>query len=253
METTQQIISAVYTLLRRPSELKLHPDDVKDLVNDELRGRIQDLDLVGREQRTRSREVHIDMDETDYRVHLSGVPDFEPVGLEYSALAFAGTEYWAEATLVNIRSWTSQYNIADNRVLGAFYGSLTLREGSYLRLNLDPQAVGDYRWRLTYREPLVRIVQEGERPPIPTNFLPIIKIAAALKAIPILQDNSKEWKAWVQNTVPIYTADLLRWEERWRVYLETSAEPPTQPMKSFNSFRRFLRRSTRGYLPRQCG
>lgn len=250
METVQQVISGVYTLLRRPSELKLHPDDVKDLLNDDLRGRVQDMDLVGREQRTRTREVSVDYADIDYRICLASVPDLEPVKLEYSPPAYTGTELWGEVQLINQRVWANHYTWSD-RVVGAFYGSLNCPEGIALKLNLDPAAVGQYRWRLTYREPLLRIVQEGERPPIPTNFMPMVKTAVALKAMGVIEDDSQDWLTWSQRTMPLYTADLLRWEERWRIYLDTSVESPTQPMKPYNWFRRAVHRSTRGYLPRQ--
>lgn len=247
METVQQVISGVYAYLRRPSELKLHPDDVKDLLNDELRGRVQDIDLLGREQRTESRDVTIDADDYDYRVRMSAVPDFEPMKLEYCAAP--NSRLWCEVVLVNHRAWKTQ-NWQD-QVIGAFYGSIAVQDGCRLKLNLPPQAVGAYRWRLTYRVPFLRIVQEGERPPLPANFLPLLKVAVTLKAIPLVQDNSPEWAAWTERFIPIFTANLALWENRWQAYLETSVEAPTQPIKPFNHFRRSRRSSTRGYVPWQ--
>jgi|SRR5580765_225935 len=249
-ETVQQVISGVYTLLRRPSELKLHPDDVKELLNDDLRGRTQDLDLMGREQRTESREVAVDPDDYDYRVRMTAVPDFEPVRLEYCAPVYANVEAWNEVILMNPRVWKTHYTWQD-KVIGAFYGSLAVQDGCRLKLNLDPPAASTYRWRLTYRTPFLRIVQEGERPPIPGNFLPLLKLSTALKCIPIVNDNSPEWDAWVARVSPVYVAELTQWEQRWQTYLDTSVEPPTMPSKPFNHFRRRVRTSTRGYLPWQ--
>jgi hypothetical protein len=250
VETVQQVISGVYTLLRRPSELKLHPDDVKDLLNDDLRGRVQDIDLTGREQRTESKEVAVDADDYDYRIRMSTIPDFEATKLEYCAPVYANTEAWSEVLLMNQAVWKTHYSWQD-KVIGSFYGSLAVQDGCRLKLNLDPSVANTFRWRLTYRVPFLRIVQEGERPPIPANFLPLLKTAVALKAIPIVQDNSPEWNNWTAKIVPIYSASLAQWEERWRTYLDTSVEPPTQPIKPFNHFRRHTRRTTRGYLPWQ--
>jgi len=250
VETVQQVISGVYTLLRRPSELKLHPDDVKDLLNDDLRGRCQDIDLTGREQRTETSEVQITPDEFDYRVVLSTVPDFEATKLEYCAPQYANYEAWREVILMNQAVWKQHYSWQDE-IIGSFYGSLAVQDGCKLKLNLDPNVAAGARWRLTYRVPFLRIVQEGERPPIPASFLPLLKTGVALKAMAIVQDNSPEWDQWTAKVTPIYTASLVQWEQRWQTYLDTSVEAPTLPTKPYNHFRRHQRRSVRGYLPWQ--
>ena len=80
---------------------------------------------------------------------------------------------------------------------------------------------------------------------------PLLKLSTALRCLPIVQDNSPEWDAWVQRTSPLFVAELTQWEQRWQTYLDTSVEPPTMPTKPFNHFRRRVRTSTRGYLPWQ--
>lgn len=246
-DTVQQVIAGIYTLLRRPG-LKLHPDDVLEAVNDVLRGYVQDLDLGGRDQRTETAEVTIDEDDIDFLIRLPNVPDFEPVKLEYG-FASSGVQAFFDANVVSQSAWANHYD--SNRVAASFYGSSALQEGTKVKLNIDPARLGDYQWRLTYRLPLLTIVQTGERPPIPSNFLPMLKLNVALKVMPLVKDDTDEWKAWMRDTKPIYAADLMRWSARWEQYLGSSVEPPTQPIRPFNFFRRRGTRNARAYLPLQ--
>lgn len=247
-DTIQQVIAGVFTLLRRPSDLKLSPDDVLELLNDELRGRVQDLDLGGRDQRTETIAVTIDEDDIDYLIRIPNVPDFEPTKLEYGLATSSVQAFW-DANVVAPSAWANHFD--GSRLSASFYGSASLQEGTKVKLNIDPAALANYQWRLTYRLPLLTIVQTGERPPIPTNFLPILKLAVALKAMPIVRDDSDEWVAWVARTQPVYATDLLHWEERWEQYVNSSVEPPTQPIRPYNHFRQNAGRKTRGYLPLQ--
>lgn len=245
-DTTQQVIAGIYTLLRRPSELKLHPDDVLELLNDDLRGRVQDLDLGGRDQRTETAEVTIDPDDIDYLIRLPNVPDFEPVRLEYGLTA-NNLQAWWEANVVSPSAWAQHFD--SDRLAASFTGSFAMQEGVKVRLNIDPSQLGNYQWRLTYRLPLLNIVQTGDRPPIPTNFLPMLKLSVAIKAMSIVKDSTDEWVAWMRRTLPIFSADLQRWEERWDQYVNSSVEPPTQPIRPWNSFRQRRVRNPRAYLP----
>jgi hypothetical protein len=247
-ETVQQVINGIYTLLRRPSEQKLPPDDVLELLNDDLKGRVQDLDLGGRDLRSETVAATIEAADIDYIITAPDVPDFEPRRLEYG-LTTGNVNAWWEAQVVTPDSWTSQF--VSDQVVASFYGSTALAEGSKLRLNISPAGVANYTWRLTYRLPLLAIVQTGERPPIPSNFLPMPKLSVAMKAMPIVKDDSPEWIAWMDRTLKIYGADLLRWEERWEQYLGSSVEPATQPIRPFNHFRRIGTRNTRASWPSQ--
>src|ERR1051325_3047930 len=225
METTQQVLVGIRILLRRVGEAKLPHDDLLLLLNDELKGRVQDMDLGGRDQRTETVDLTIDQDDIDSLINLPEVPEFEPVRLEYS-LVTPPVSAWREAAIVTGASWSSQFDMG--RIAASFYGSAALDEGMKIRLNIDPGTLAGYLWRLTYRRPLLNIVQTGDTPPIPTHLLPMVKVAVAIKAMPIVKDDSDEWLAWMKRTLPIYEADLVRWEERWAQYVNSSVEPATQ-------------------------
>lgn len=249
METTQQVLTGISILLRRPSEIKLPPDDLLLLLNDEVKGRVQDLDLGGRDQRTEIVDLTIDQDDIDYLINLPEVPEFEPVRLEYSLatpVTPTSVAAWREAAIVTGASWSNQFDMG--RVAASFYGSASLDEGMKVRLNIDPGTLSGYLWRLTYRRPLLNIVQTGDTPPIPTHLLPMVKLAVAIKATPIVKDDSEEWVAWIKRTLPIYEASLMQWEERWEKYLNSSVEPATQAIRPFNFFRQRRVRSPRAFL-----
>jgi hypothetical protein len=248
METTQQVKTGIYILLRRPSDVKLPDDDVLLLLNDELRGRVQDMDLGGRDQRTETVDLTIDQDDIDYLINLPEVPEFEPVRLEYS-LATPGFASWRDVSIVTGASWANQFDLG--RIAASFYGSAALDQGMKLRLNIDPGTLANYLWRLTYRRPLLSILQSGDSPPIPTHFLPMVKLSVAINAMPIVRDDSAEWIAWMNRTLPLYEAELVRWEERWQQYLDSSVEPSTQPIRPFNFFRQRRIRTTRAFLTPQ--
>lgn len=249
METTQQVLTGIRILLRRVSDLKLPDEDLLLLLNDELKGRVQDMDLGGREQRTETVDLTIDEDDIDYLINLPEVPEFEPVRLEYSLatpILPGQVVAWREAAIVTGAAWSSQFDMG--RVVAHFYGSASLDEGMKVRLNIDPGSLSGYLWRLTYRRPLLNIVQTGDTPPIPTHLLPMVKTAVAIKAMPIVKDDSEEWVKWINRTLPIYESDLIRWEQRWEQYLNSSVEPATQAIRPFNFFRQRRSRSPRAFL-----
>lgn len=243
METMGQVRAGVYTLLRRPSDIQLPPADVDEAINDELRGRVQDMSLGGRDTGTETKIVQVVPDDPDYLLRVSGVDEFEPVALEYGDTL----GNWFEATVVPGSSWTRHYS--NDYLAASFYGSYGSGRGTKVRLNLLPDQAGAYQFRLKYRPSLLSVVQSGERPPIPSNHLPMIKRAVAIRMMPLVDNTTDEWKAWKKETLPLYVGLLQRDEERWREYLTSSVEPYVQPIKPFNHYRRGSRINPRAYLP----
>lgn len=250
-DSIQQVVSGVRTLLRRPSDLKLPAQDILERLNDTLRGLVQDMDLGGRERRTESALVSIDPDDIDYLIRMENIPDFEPVRLEYSPINsyVNNTRPWYETVIVPYSAWERHF--AGDRMAASFYGSSSLTEGTKVRLNIDSSEIGNYEFRLSYRLPLLTIVQLGERPPVPSNFLPMVKLEVAIACAPLVQDETEEWKKWLERVIPIYTAQLLEWKTRWEEYLSESVEPQVQPLRRFDDYRRRTRRYPRAYLPLQ--
>lgn len=250
MDSAQQVVAGVYTLLRRPSQAKLAYKDVLKRMNDNLRGYTQDMNLNGRQQRTAISDVRLVRDDIDYKVLLSTVPDFEPVRLEYSPglASSAGDRAWYEAITVPFEAWEHHYSRP--HVAASFYGSSGMPEGVKVKLNMGEAEFGDAIFRMSYRMPLLTIVQMGERPPIPSDFIPMLELDTGVDVAPLVRDYSAEWKAWMKEILPIYIARAQQWNERWKMYLEESLEPVTQPIKPFNDFRRGSdRQYPRAYLP----
>jgi hypothetical protein len=246
-DTTQQVAAGVYTLLQRPSQAKLAYQDILERMNDILRGYVQDMDLNGRDQRTETADVQLLEDDIDYIVSLPNVPDFEPVRLEYGQVLSGMEQVWRAATIVPFSAWTGHFD--RDYLAASFYGSSSLQEGMKVRLNIDPINLGDYRFRLSYRQPLLAIVQLGDRPPLPSNFLPLLKYDTALDCLPLVRDSSEEWKTFKKEMAVLWAARVQDWRARWMDYLTSSVEPAIQPLRRFDEFRRRRTRSTRGYLP----
>lgn len=247
--TLKQAMQAVYSLLRDPPQEKLYFEDVRDRLNDRLRGFVEDMDLSGRDHRTVTTDIDVAEDDIDYTVAVANVPDFEPVTLEYSRNTSSSSRAWYEAKLIPFAAWSQ--HAGTDRLVASFYGSFSLVEGQKLKLNIAQADVATTYFRLSYRLPLLTLVQEGERPPIPEGHMPLLHYGGALDCIDIVKDDSKPWIDWVARTTPKY---LNRYDEelkRWNAYLEKSVEDPVQPLRAFDAFRRSRgRQMPRAYLPR---
>lgn len=246
--TTQQVVSSVYMLLRRPSQQKLPYTDVLTRLNALLRGYMQDQNLNGRQQRTAIADVTFTEDTIDYRVSVPGVEDFEPLRLEYSPDYTNANSAWYEMQIVPFEAWDKHYSRPQPSA--SFYGSPTMG-GVKAKLNLDWQDFSRSSFRLSYRQPLVAVLQMGDRPPLPADFMPMVEYDLAVDCMSIVNDNSPEWLGWVAATKPDYIARVQDWRTKWTDYLETSQEPVTQFIKPYNSFRYTSRRNRRAYLPIQ--
>lgn len=251
-DSMQQIIAGVRTLLRRVSDLKLTDGDIREMAHDLLRGYVQDMDLGGREHRTHVVEVEFDEDDLAGEYILMGPnADFEPTKLEYSGSG-STVGGWHEAHIVPLASWGRQSD--QNYAAAAFYDGQ-----KRVRLNLSPEQVSGLVWKLTYREPLLAIVQTGQRPPLPTNHLPMFKRELAIACIPLVQDNTDEWKEWAAGAILLWEAELGSRENpkghtlrgRWRAYLDSSVEPQIMDVRPYDDFRRRASRRERAYLPRE--
>lgn len=243
METIQQIIAGIYARLRRPSEARLHYKDVQEQVNDLLRLYVQEENLSLREAHTVKAGVTPELqDNGDYLIRVPNVPDFEPVMLEYTPeqLGSVDNQAWYEIQLVPLHAWAQHFTL--NRVSASFYGALATSDGQFARLNLADLEVNQAQFRLTYREPLLALLQLGEQPPLPANFLPMLKIDGALNCAPLVNDDSEEWTAWWERTRPQYEAQSLQWRNPqrtglWQRYLQETQQPPVMDVKPFNAQR----------------
>lgn len=244
-ETMQQVIAGVYALLRRPSQQKLAARDVQERVGDLLKGYVQDLNLEGRQSRVAVSDVQLDRQaDGSYAFAIGEAEEFEPVSLESGSAAASGVE-WSQTQLVPFDVFDRHY-AGRGEVAALYFGA---DGGARLRMNLSPERVASLRWRVSYRLPLLAVVQMGERPPLPTSFLPMLKFAAAVECGFLVNDTSEEWSAWWRATAPLYVRRAEKEEERWQKYLERSLEPELVPLPSFNSFRTGTRsRRPRAYL-----
>lgn len=250
-DTTKQIISRIYTLLRDPSQDELHADVVRERLNSRLRVYVQDINLEGRDQRTVTAraEVTLDNEGFDFIISVGGEPEFEALGLEYSPSVSSSNQAWYEARLVPFESWAR--NFGGEGVVASIYSSGLVEQGARLKLNVDPDMVSTAEWRLSYRRPLVVELQMGDKPPMPAPYIPLLEYDVALECMSLVKNNSGDWKDWVKDNRPVYGARVVAELQRWQAYLDQSTESPEQPITPWDMHRRGTGRaqSIRGYLP----
>ena len=235
-ETMQMIVAGVRQLLRGVSEAKLPDIVIRTQAQDALKQFIQEDDLSNRQRRTRSVEVEFTTGDEDFSVGLEDIPEFEAVKLEY----WTGRR-WLEANIVDFQAW-SRHQDADY-VAAAFYGDKNVK------VNRTTDDVVNATWRLSYRESLLAVLQLGDKPPLSSAHLPMLKREVAVLCIPLVTDDTEEWKVWVDRFLPQYEAKLLELRTLYLQYLDSSVEPQLVPIKRFDDFRRRVRLNTRGFLP----
>lgn len=218
-----QIRARVRMLLRRVSDLKLPDPDIDTVIDQVLRGKVQDLSLNGRDQATVVEEVTLT--ETgalmEFIVDVS-VDEFEAEKLEYVAASDPRNQFVGQVVVVPLSAWNS--HAAAGSLVASFYG------GDKVRMNLSVEDACSVCWQLTYREPLLAIVQSGSKPPIPTGHLEMIDYEVAIKCMPLVEDDTAEWKEWKAETLPVYEGVLKADLARWQNYLDSSVEPQIQPI-----------------------
>lgn len=260
METIKNIVAGVYVLLQggmgRLSQAELDWNDVLEVGDDVMRGFIHDAKMGHREHRTVTSDITLQLDPQgiDYFVTVPNVPDFELTGLSYSigAGALSG---WGEATLVDLSALSQYWQHRD--VFAATYGSTYIPDGLKLRLNLLDSDVSTRLWRGTYRLPLFTELQMGDRPPLSTEFMRMVKLAWTIACVPLVKVPTSKlvmWNTWKRDTIGQYAAELMGWNNpndpvnpgRWQQYLNGGVNSTTQPAIRFDSHRRFGGGSVRG-------
>lgn len=249
MRTNQQVLIAVRVLLGRVSELALPDDDILKEVNDLCQEYVQELSLNLQDRRTTISLLTLTpAPDTDWVVNMPNVPDFEPERLEY-ANTTGETFQWREAPVVPLSSWSRHYS--EGYVAAAFYGTSAESTPARVRLALLDEQVPNLQFRLTYREPLLRALQSGDKPPIPMANVPMLEREAAIRCMPLVQDKSGDWKEWVNKWMPLYVDILGGQKKLWREYLDTSMEPQVQPIARSDRAAQSTHRPVRPYIPLQ--
>lgn len=248
MKTTGQIVAGVRRLLRRPSDVKFSDEDIRAEITNLCTQYVQQQSLAIRDRTSETADVVITEAPIDYYINLTDINDFEEQRLEYNLASDQSSDHWYAATIVPMATWTENFN--SDRVVAAFYGSSDESTPALVKINLTPDNVSARDWRLTYRSPLVKALQQGTRPPLPAGHLPMLEREAAILLMPTVVDNSEEWIAWMGRTLPIYEAKLMEQKSDWLNYLQMSDEPEIQPIQRFDRPGR-TRRTVMPYVPAQ--
>lgn len=256
--TAQQFVTGVRILLRRPSDVELPDDDILKIGNDLFLQYIQQESLSTRDRRTEVAPIEItagaEVTDADFTALVDGVTDFEPQLLEYAPLTSSdGNIPWRELRIVPLAAWSRHYT--GNIPVAAFYGSSSLQTPCKVKLSLLDSEVARLRFRVTYRLPLLTIVQMGDRPPIPLAHLPMAEREAAILCAPLVLNDSTSWKEWVRDNIAgessLYRVKLGELKADWKAYLDTSVEPQIQPIQRFDRATQSRQRPVRPFVPPQ--
>jgi len=246
METITQTCAGVRVLLRRPSEQELATDDIRGVLKRLLRGYAQDMKLNHRDRTTVVEEVDLDEDEIDFIISGPGV-DYEPQRLEYQMTDGTSTVRQA-VNLVDYDAWPTHYQ--GPNTVASFYGE------DKVAINMAIEDISARRWFLVYRPSILGVIQANAPVPLPEDFIPMLENEAAILCMPLKRDDSPEWVAWMQRTLPIYVAQREEWNNRqnpmspgrWQHYLTTSVESQIQPIRRSDRHRGSVSR-VRPYVP----
>lgn len=246
MESIQNIVAGVFILMQGTGRLgqnELDFNDVLEVGTDVMRGFMRDAQLAHHPLRSMTAEATLDLDSSgvDYLVNVPTFPDFEPTALQYGINA-ANLSGWGDVNIVDLGAFPQFYNASD--VYGAFYGSTATPEGLKLRTNmLDADS---RTWQITFRLPLFAQLQLGDRPPLPVDFMRMVKLAWALACFPLVKKKGDEWKEFKRETMRQYEAELLGWNNprdpanpgRWQEYLNGGRGSTCQAIPRYDDFRR---------------
>lgn len=261
MESIKNIVAGVYVLLQggigRLTQNELDWNDVLEVGTDVMRGFMQDANLAHRDLHTAVSEVLLDLDSAgvDYRVTVPATPDFEPKALQYAVQA-GGVSGWGDVNLVDLDAFPQYYTAP--RLYGAFYGSTATPDGLKVRLNVGGD-LGCYTWQMTYRLSLFTQLQMGARPPLPLDFMRMVKLAWAIACVPIVKVPPNKlgmWRDWKRETLQQYLGELQGWNNpvdpvnpgRWQEYLNGGKGSSTQAIPRFDDSRRNRRSGMRGVV-----
>lgn len=252
METIKDIVSGVFVLLQggigRLSQNELDLYDVLEVGNDVMRGFMREAQMAQNELYTSVSIAQLvpDASGADYRVTVPSIPDFEPTRLEYG-INGSQVSGWNPVNLVDLDAFAQFY--CARPVYGSFYGSTYTPEGLKLRLNVLYADVAAHSWRLTYRLPMFTFLQLGQRPPLPFDFMRMVKLAWAIACVPIVkvpQGKMVQWERWKRDTLVQYQAEYLTWNNpnnpsnpgRWQDYLNGGVGSQTVALPRFDARRR---------------
>lgn len=238
MESVQNIIGAIYAEMR-VSPLELAVQDIENALTDVLRGMFADL-------KTSHRDVSL-TDEADcnlvlqtdntYALELQNAQYgeyFEPILLRFLDPRIPNAEF-ENTTIVPLVSF-DEYASNGNLVC-SFSGALS-GSGRRVRINKNKELIARLLWRVRFVPSAANLLFSDANAPIPSDYLPYLKVKTILKCIRFVNSKSTEWLAWKSENMPLLAAELADWQVKWTRFCDSSDEPEELEFLPFNGFRR---------------
>ncbi len=241
IDTMQMVVGRIRMLLRGVSDIKLPDQTIVVVINQLLRGYLQQRKLRIRDHATQRELVTLSQlsIERDFQINIS--PDVEISALEYRGILNETMNVEGKVTLVPLSAF--QNHVEDNNIVGSIYND------NLIRLNVRADAICGLTFIATFRTSLLAAVQlDGPKPPLPSDHLPMLEYQAAILCCDLTDDDSQEWVEWCARASKTFLAQLAEFKQGWIDYLESSTEPQEQPAQRSDRFGRGHTR-TRAYVP----
>lgn len=244
-ETINDLIPSIRSVLRRPSDAKLSYRDIMDVLTDLLRGYSRDLHVAEQSHRTDEGQCTLSyLDGSNYLLTIPGVADVEAMALRFALATDVANAtqdtIWREVTIVPIDYYTERHT--RDAAVCSFFGGMIVENGLKIKINLSREQVEQSVWTIRYRVPFLRLLTLASKTALPADFIPMLKMEAAMMCLPRMRDDSSDFYAWRKANEPIFAASIGNWRGRWKDFLETSTEPNYSPKMAANDYRAGNRR-----------
>lgn len=242
-ESVQNIIASVYGEMNvSPIELAL--SDIETALTDTVKGMFSDL-------KTSLRDVSL-TDESDCNLTMqadgtyqiqkldAGYGEyFDPIILRVkdTSVPLSQQEY-VDCYTVPLSAFSQYENQA--AIVCSFSGVLTANKRR-VWINKKQEFIAKNVWRVRFAASAASILFTGENPPIPSDYIPYLKIKTILRCVRLCRSKSTDWKEWKAEQLPILMGEMTDWERKWTKFCDSSDEPEEQDYLPYNAFR------SRGY------
>lgn len=238
-ESVQNIIASIYGEMNvSPVELALQ--DIEQALTDTVRGMFADLKVS-------LRDVTL-TDETDCQLLLqpdetyaiekndAGYGDyFDPIILRAKDTSRPITDQsFVDCITVPLAAFADHES--QSEIICSFSGSLTTTRRR-VRINQKPEFIARMIWRVRYTASAGAILFSGDNPPVPSDYIPYLKIKTMLRCVRLVRSKSTDWKEWKQENLSILAAEMNDWQNKWQRFCDSSDEPEEQSFLPYNSFR----------------
>lgn len=215
-----KIVQLVFENLRKPSETALRYQTILNKTSGVVKKK--KLDLALSEQNTLAEtSAWFTPSASDFVIsdQISNV--LLPIRVEWRGLD-SDLETGAEVPIVNYQILNDSYGAV------SFYGN-PLR--MIFRDELD--TVTDRQFRMVYESDFSDTIGLANQIKLPDYFTEYVAALVTAVTLPLVEDNSPEYKEFVKLMLPILQQEIIEWEKSWREFVRKFRGKSRVPKRTF--------------------